>query len=34
MEKGYQTLFENVFKPYFRLLGIEGEHAWNIILNL
>ena len=27
MEKGYQTLFENVFKPYFRLLGIEGEHC-------
>ncbi len=26
MEKGYQTLFENVFKPYFRRLGIEGEH--------
>lgn len=26
VEKGYQTLFENVFKPYFRRLGIEGEH--------
>ena len=27
LEKGYQTLFEDVLKPYFRLLGIEGEHC-------
>lgn len=26
IEKGYQTLFESVFKPYFRQLGIESEH--------
>ena len=25
--KGYQTLFENVFKPFFRRLGIESEHC-------
>lgn len=27
VEKGYQTLFENVFKPFFRRLGIESEHC-------
>ena len=27
LEKGYQTLFENVFKPFFRRLGIESEHC-------
>ena len=27
LEKGYQTLFENVFKPFFRQLGIESEHC-------
>ncbi|MGN0479061.1 MAG: TetR/AcrR family transcriptional regulator C-terminal domain-containing protein [Hominenteromicrobium sp.] len=26
IEKGYRTLFETVFKPYFRQLGIESEH--------
>ncbi len=25
IEKGYQTLFEEIFKPYFRRLGIESE---------
>ena len=25
LEKGYQTLFENVFKPFFRRLGISPE---------
>lgn len=26
IEKGYQILFEEIFKPYFRRLGIESEH--------
>lgn len=27
VEKGYQTLFENVFKPFFRRLGLESDHC-------
>lgn len=26
IEKGYQTLLEEIFKPYFRRLGIQSEH--------
>ena len=26
IDRGYQILFEDVFKPYFRKLGIESEH--------
>lgn len=26
IEKGYQILFTEIFKPYFRRLGIESEH--------
>lgn len=26
IEKGYQILFTDVFKPYFRRIGIESEH--------
>lgn len=26
IEKGYQILFEEIFKPYFRRLGIQSEH--------
>ena len=34
VEKGYQTLFETVFKPYFRQLGMESEHQMEYIFRL
>lgn len=34
LEKGYQTLFENVFKPFFGGSASRASTAWNIILNL
>ena len=33
VEKGYQTLFETVFKPYFRQLGMESEHQMEYIFS-
>lgn len=27
IEKGYQSLFSGLFRPYFRMLGMESEHV-------
>lgn len=33
IEKGYQTVFETVFKPYFRQLGMESEHQMEYLFS-